>query len=131
MTTTLTVIQNITGSIEYQKNGFLFISQFLDSDKISSLERQIMTLFKADNFIELSNKMCSLNEKNQERLFEFNKVIGKNPIITSSCARLLEFIDYDPRELCAIHLGGGVLLGLPNDNRLTYTWHQESNYIPG
>lgn len=90
-----------------------------------------MTVFRVADFTALSDKICQLNKTNQERLFGFNKLIGKNPIVTSCCARLLELINYDPKKLCSIHLGGGILLGLPQDHRLTYTWHQECNYMPG
>ena len=131
VTTTLNKSRNITQSPDYQKNGFLLIQNFLNTVKINCLEEQIMTAFQVDNFSALSDKICHLNKTDQGRLFEFNKLIGKNPLVTSCGAQLLELINNDPKELCAIHLGGGILLGLPQDDRLTYSWHQECNYIPG
>lgn len=114
-------------------NGIYKDINFISTNDIIKLEDDILRLTNCKNNIEFSDLCVKLDKLNKDDLFNLNKFINRHHIVTSLQNNLissLEKNDLVHKDYFPLYLGGGFLFGLPNDNRLTYNWHQESNYMP-
>ena len=114
-------------------NGFYFDKNFISQKDISKLENDILTLTECKNSIDFSNLCVRLDKEDKNKLFELNKFINRHHIVTSLQNNLIN--SFNNHQISfegnfPLYLGGGFLFGLPKDDRLTYNWHQESNYMP-
>ena len=112
------------------KNGWYKHEKFITKVDLSQLEKDILLIANVKSKEELNDKIIKLDENNRKQLFELNKCMSSHYLIKSLHLNLISSLGCRD-ELVPIYLGGTILLGLPRDSRLTYSWHQESNYMPG
>lgn len=111
-------------------DGWVHLPSFIPDEKLEIVEKKVKVIFGVENFDSLSEKIIELNKSNQKKLYQYNLCINE---ITEIHGLLL-----DVDSLLAQHYSGFsgvgidryVLLGIPADKRLAYSWHQESSYIP-
>ena len=112
------------------KNGWYKHEKFIKKAGLRQIEKDILLTANVESKEELNEKIIELDENNRKDLFELNKCMSSHYLIKSLHLNLISSLGYR-MNLVPIYLGGRILLGLPCDSRLTYSWHQESNYMPG
>jgi ectoine hydroxylase-related dioxygenase (phytanoyl-CoA dioxygenase family) len=114
---------------DFQKNGWVNIKNKISKISIKKLEKE---------FNEISNRFCGynfeaaikkFNKENKDKLYELCTTVEKS---TSHIMLMNKFVNIlkkiTPKKNPSISLGQFVLPGPPNDKRLIYNFHQESNY---
>ncbi len=117
--------------LNFEDHGIIHQKEIIDKSILDGLENDILLVTNKRNLIELSDYIVELDRNDKKSLFELNKFISKHPVISLLAVKLMNDTKNLAPNTFPVYLGGSILLGLPNDKRLSYTWHQESNYMPG
>ena len=120
--------------MSYEENGFVIMRSALDKKLLQTLAKDLFNLFSSDgrecvaDCQEVEALMVKQNEAAPERLFEITQ---KASLLTSYQAvarELLGVLEIWWPDQQVTELTSGLLFGFPNNHRITYGWHQESNY---
>jgi hypothetical protein len=111
-------------------DGWVHIPSFVPKDKVLKIENKIKNIFGVGDFDELSRKIIELDRYDQTLLYQYNLSINKITEILSLGEKVDEFLALRHPKSSGVVLDHIVLLGLPSDERMAYSWHQESSYIP-
>ena len=117
--------------IFFENNGYCILKNAINKDKLLNLENDINSLFKKFSVGEetvhgISVRLDKENKKLLYKLFNMIKDMGSFLTISNDCFELSKEIL--PQGIIS-SAGQAVLLGLPDDERLVYDWHQESAYM--
>ena len=120
---------NLKIDSDLEKYGWVNIKNGISKISIKKLEKE---------FNEISNRFCGykfetaikkLNKENKDKLHELCNIVQK------SIPHIMMINKFDDilkkitkKKNLAINLGQFILPGPPNDKRLVYNFHQESNY---
>ena len=113
--------------------GYLFLKSFLPINEVELFENALTKLFldNCPDSKDIFDASVKLDSENKELLYQLYLIIPK----MREFSRLKEYYFKHLEQVFPnknyIDIGSGVLFGLPQDKRLTWTWHQESNYHPG
>jgi ectoine hydroxylase-related dioxygenase (phytanoyl-CoA dioxygenase family) len=115
----------------FEKNGYCILKDAINKNKLLDLESDINSLFKRfsvgeENIHELSVRLDKENKKLLYKLFSMIKDMSSFLTVSNDCFELSKQI-LPPGIISSA--GQAVLLGLPDDERLVYDWHQESAYM--
>jgi ectoine hydroxylase-related dioxygenase (phytanoyl-CoA dioxygenase family) len=111
-------------------DGWVYIPSFVPKDKVLKIENKIKNIFGVGGFDELSKKIIELDKCDQSLLYQYNLSINRITEILSLAEKIDELLTLRHPKSSGVVLDHYVLLGLPADQRLAYSWHQESSYIP-
>ena len=117
-------------SEKFAMDGWVHIPNFVSKNKLQKIERKIKNIFGVGTFDELSKKIIELDGCDQGLLHQYNLSINKITEILGLAEKVDELLAPRHSGSSGVVLSHYVLLGLPADQRLVYSWHQESSYIP-
>jgi hypothetical protein len=117
----------------YHENGYIFISDYLDKSGLLAFESEFVDCcevagIKGNGFSEICKK---LDANDKEKLYELHMTTMKLVSFYPSAIRARSLIDKITGGKPVLSISGGYLIGLPEDSRLVYDYHQESNYMTG
>lgn len=117
----------------FNENGYIFLKDYLNVNAINEFENEFVKLckplgIKKNTFDEIC---IHLNKTDKDLLYKIHSVASKLTYLSKigkDAQRLIRLIgDTNP----LINIGETFLLGLPDDKRLVYDYHQESNFMQG
>lgn len=111
-------------------DGWAHLPGFISKDKLQIIEKKIKTIFGVEDFDRLSKKIIELDKTNQKKLYQYNLSINNITEILGLLADVDSLLAPNYPDLSGVGLDHCILLGLPADERLAYSWHQESSYMP-
>jgi ectoine hydroxylase-related dioxygenase (phytanoyl-CoA dioxygenase family) len=117
----------------YHSAGFVFVEDFLSRPELDALEQSINEIFSQfARSGEARDDVCSrLDREDQEQLYHINQMIRMLPELHALESSLKAIVTaLFPTHDTALTLTTNILIGLPEDERLAYDWHQESSYLP-
>ena len=135
METTATVCKEMKVNLgsAFEKRGYDYLRSFVPLNEIKNFQDALELLF-LNNSADSKNiyeAAVNLDKNNKEALYKIYQIAPK----LREFSRLKEYFFKHLEEIFPgrnyVDLGSGVLFGLPQDQRLTWTWHQESTYHPG
>ncbi len=113
-----------------EMDGWVHIPSFISKAKLEKIENKIKIIFGVENFDGLSEKIIELDRSDQKELYQYNLCINNITEILSLLVDVDDMLAQHHPDSSGVVLDHYVLLGLPSDERLAYSWHQESSYIP-
>ena len=123
---------NIEIKKDYNQQGFVSIKNYIPKKTIREVKNDInkicKSLFANKNFISLVNY---LDKTNKKKLYLLHLMVQKIQSLKTLNLNLSKFnkIIYPNKNI--FYIADGLLLGLSKDKRLTYDFHQETNYMKG
>jgi len=119
----------------FNEFGFLSLKGIIPQEQIDVLIRDLIFLFEPYSGISenpIDSAIINLDRGDKEKLFSIHSSMYKLMSIKKlSCF----FTDYIQKTFCLdkpiLEISSGILLGIPNDKRLVYDFHQESSYMKG
>lgn len=117
----------------FSQKGYSFIKQFAPADLLRSFEDSIEKLFMENcpNVNDIFEATVFLNQYDKNKLYQLYLMIPKMREFSQIREHFFKHIEKVIPNKNYIDVGSGVLFGLPEDQRLTWNWHQECNYHPG
>jgi hypothetical protein len=115
---------------KFVMDGWVHLPNFVPKDKSLKIESKIKNIFGVETFDELSTKIIELDKCDPSMLYQYNLCINQITEISSLFVDLDKLVAQHHPDSSGVVVGRYVLLGIPADERLTYSWHQESSYIP-
>jgi len=123
---------------DFNKNGYVSIKSLFDKDDIKLIAKSIEDTLKyiCNNNLDYHINIIELNKSNKELLYKFNLIANglvTNLIVCKDINKVIDVLN-DFKPFIGGSNGasmGGIMLGLPNDKRLAYNFHQESSYMRG
>jgi ectoine hydroxylase-related dioxygenase (phytanoyl-CoA dioxygenase family) len=115
---------------KFKNDGWVDIPGFVPKLKLNQIEAKIQLIFRARSFDELSEKIIALDKCDKKMLNQYNLCINQITEISSLFVSVDQLIAQHHPDSSGIAVNHSILLGLPADERLTYSWHQESSYMP-
>lgn len=114
----------------YQEKGYFGVKGFVPKNLISDAEKFIQQLFSTvAQPGEIIDETCiRLNKENTHQLYMLYQTISRSIEIDQIRVHLKKALQEVFPEKMHIELGAGLLMGLPNDERISYDWHQEIHY---
>jgi|688.fasta_scaffold501654_2 ectoine hydroxylase-related dioxygenase (phytanoyl-CoA dioxygenase family) len=116
--------------IFYEKHGWVIIKRAINLKLIFKIKKDLNHISYALFEKSFEKSIEYLNKKNQRKLFEFHKLINK--LISSSFpnSKINEIFNIIlNNKKPNFNIGTTFMLGLVNDKRLIYNYHQESSYM--
>ena len=115
----------------FKSNGHCILKDAIDRNKLLHLENDIDCLFKKfsvgeETVHKISVRLDKENKKLLYKLFNMIKDMSSFLTLSNDCIELSKQLL--PSGIIS-SAGQAVLLGLPQDERLVYDWHQESAYM--
>lgn len=113
----------------YNKYGFVSIRNYIPKKDLLTIQKNMNSVFKKYFKKNFLNGVVHLDRSNKKKLFIFHRIVENLKSIKSLNLRLSNFqkILFPKKNIFLI--ADGLLLGLPKDKRLTYDFHQESNFM--
>lgn len=116
---------------QYTSDGLVLVEDVIPKQVITHLEQsidEILGQFAGPD--ETRDDLCiRLNDENQEKLYEINKLVEMTPALHRTEAHLEDIVtSLYPQFETTLTVQTNILIGLPDDERLSYGWHQESAY---
>lgn len=115
----------------YKDHGFKIIKNAINIKLINRLQEEIDFCFKSEikNFSNISDTIIELDKKNKSLLYEIVLNSSKLQIFNEISNEIQPYYkELAETDKPIIELSSGYLIGIPFSNRVTYDFHQESNY---
>ena len=110
----------------YEEHGFISIKNCIPLGALSLIKNDLDDLFGG------YDAACfKLATEDKPKLYELHKAANLLVSIRSLASLFGETVIALGNEKPVIEISSGILLGLPKDTRLTYDFHQESNFMKG
>ena len=118
--------------LEYRQNGALVVRNAIPRPLLDAVVETIGDIYRSEGFSgSLEEIICRLNAENQPLLYKLHLKTSLREIFKpiESCLEGLfrELLNTSYHEL--VGDSAGYLLGLPQDKRLVYDFHQECHYM--
>ena len=114
---------------DYNKQGFVSIKNYINKKDLIELKNNInkvcMTTYKKKDFLSL---IIHLDKTNKKKLYHLHLIISKINSFRLLNSNLSKFNKIIFPKKNIFYIDEGVMPGLPKDKRLTYDFHQETNY---
>ena len=119
-------------NLEYRQNGAVVVRNAIPQALIHSVVETIGDVYRSEGFSgSLEEIICRLNVENQPLLYQLHLKTSLREIFkpVEACLEGLfrELLNTSYHEL--VGNSSGYLLGLPQDKRLVYDFHQECHYM--
>ena len=119
-------------NLEYRQNGALVVRNAIPRPLLDAVLVTIRDVYRSEGFSgSLEEIICRLNAENQPLLYKLHLKTSLREIFKpiESCLEGLfrELLNTSYHEL--VGDSAGYLLGLPQDKRLVYDFHQECHYM--
>jgi hypothetical protein len=115
---------------KFKTDGWVHVPSFVSKEKLGKIESKIKIIFDVGSFDELSQKIIELDKSDQSLLYQYNLCVNEITEILSLFLDVDNLMGQLHPDSSGIAVGRYILLGLPGDERLAYSWHQESSYMP-
>ena len=117
---------------DYNKQGFVSIKNYINKKDLIEVKNDIdkfcKSFYKKKNFLSLLGHLEKTNKIKLHILHQQISLINSFRILNSNLSKFNKII-FPKRNI--LYISDGLLLGLSNDKRLTYEFHQETNYMKG
>lgn len=110
-------------------HGFVVKRQIIDKDILNRLSKELDECYSryVPNFVDIDSAIKTLDKDDKSLLYEISKSTGNLLTMKEISVNLRRYLE-SRRTL--FEVTNGYIIGLPNDNRITYDYHQESSYWP-
>jgi hypothetical protein len=121
--------------VEFERNGFVSIKKLLSPDFVNEIASSLRTLFSSYSHqpeLETDSAIIQLNKNDKKMLHQLHSAAQR----ISELRRIPDVLAPTVQAISGLkspvfELSGGFLLGMPEDSRLVYEFHQESNFMKG
>ena len=117
---------------DYNKQGFVSIKNYINKKDLIEIKNDInkvcKSFYKKKDFLSLLNHLDKTNKKKLHLLHVIITKINSLRILNSNLSKFNKII-FPKKNI--FYIDDGLLLGLSKDKRLTYEFHQETNYMKG
>lgn len=116
----------------YDENGFVEFREAINEKVLGELRQSMETLFSAHAMPgeDIHATCIRLDREDKDLLYKIYLLLPKTLAMDAIKRECLKYVSEQYPTGVYTDIGSGVLFGLPNDSRLTWTWHQECNYHP-
>jgi hypothetical protein len=117
--------------IDFKLNGFVSIKNLIDTNLLAKVREDLTKSFQLmlNNNLEFTDNLILLNTSDKPKLYQYHnatiKLMSHFNLVNDIYKALEVLNENKPIQLPYIYY----LLGLPNDKRLAYDFHQEGNYM--
>ena len=114
----------------YIERGIIAIKEAISRKALSRLQKDLISLSGEDNSYELDRKLIQMNSHSDySDLHNFQIAASKLISLSSIAADLYDYLCLISQCNNPLFLSGvGFVLGLPQNQRLAYDWHQDGTY---
>ena len=118
---------------DFDENGYDFLPNFFPEKSIDCFEKSLSKMFldNTPGAKDIFDASVKLDTDNKELLYNIYLSIPKSDFFSELRRYCFKHIESYYPGYNYMDVGSGVLFGLPQDKRLTWTWHQEGTYHPG
>ena len=113
----------------YDNHGWVSIKKQLDNKDLRLIQESLDVFFHKYTKFNFNKSVIYLNRKNKKKLYDLhmiaNKCLSLN-IFSKIFEKTSKILNGSRSPVLQVQTG--FMLGLPKDKRLTYDFHQESNY---
>ena len=121
--------------IFYEKNGYISIKNGIPANDINEIINDLTHIFSpfaTDHKYPIDSAIIALDKHDKPKLYELHLLASKLYSFTKIGSSLSTIVNAICGErVPQFNIGSGFLLGIPKDERLVYSYHQESNYMKG
>ncbi len=121
--------------IFYDSFGYVTIKNAIPMGLISQIQHDLEYIFRpfsTDENTPVDSAIIELNKNNTAKLYEIHTAASRLISFKAIGVHLNQFFQkITNNNSPALEIASGFLLGIPNDKRLVYDFHQESNYMVG
>lgn len=120
---------------EFARDGFVSIKKLLSPELLNEIASSLKILFSPYSdqpALETDFGIIYLNQNNKKLLYQLHSAaqrlsgLRRIPDVLAPTVQAISGF-----ESPVFELSGGFLLGIPEDSRLVYEFHQESNFMKG
>ena len=121
--------------IFYNSFGYVTIKDAIPMEIISEIQYELECIFKpfaVDDDNPVDSAIINLNKNDKTKLYEIHTCASKLNCFKAVGVHLNQILKkISNNEMPIMEIASGFLLSIPNDKRLVYDFHQESNYMKG
>lgn len=113
----------------YNENGWVLLKNIIRKRDLSNIQNDLNVFFNKNANKKFLDAIVHLNKTNKKKLHQFHIISRKIISVRELNLKLSTFqaILYPKKNI--FEIASGYLLNLPKDKRLTYDFHQESNFM--
>jgi len=122
----------------YNNYGYLSVKNLIPVKLLLEIQTELENIMSysprtsSSEYNKIDVAIMELDRKNQSKLHELHQAISRTVVFKSVNLYLSKIL----KEISGIHspifeIASTILLGIPQDTRLVYDFHQESNYMKG
>ena len=118
---------------QLEQDGYVILKDVVSMEGIESLRESLRRIFSAygKDGEDIFDTIIRLNKEDKPTLFRIYQFVSQT--FTSLDAIRQDILPIAKLVLpggIVIDLGSAIIFGIPNDDRLTWQWHQECTYDP-
>jgi hypothetical protein len=122
----------------YNNYGYLSVKNLIPVKLLLEIQTELENILclpphtNSNEYDKIDAAIIELDRNNQTKLYELHLAISRSVVFKSVNLHLSKIL----KEISGIYspifeIASTILLGIPQDNRLVYDFHQESNYMKG
>lgn len=112
----------------YKKNGWEDVKNCIPQKLLKNFRKDLDNIAKSNKYNNFNSLIVNLSKKNKNKLRDINILSNRLTSFLEICVYLKKFYKKYYKKSNVYLIDAQLLPGLPKDNRLTYDYHQESNY---
>lgn len=120
----------------YNEHGYLVLKNIISLDSLTQLQNDLNLFFTNETLSEqnilkdsIDSQIISLNGHNPKRLHEIQIAASRFASLHLIAGEIYQYISRITENNNPVFLNQvGLLLGIPNNLRLSYDWHQDGTY---
>ena len=112
----------------YKKNGWQDVKNCIPQKLLKNFRKDLNNIAKENKYNNFNSLIVNLSKKNKNKLRDINILSNRLTSFLEICVYLKKFYKKYYNQSNVYLIDAQLLPGLPKDKRLTYDYHQESNY---
>jgi len=112
----------------YKKNGWQNVRKCIPLKLLKNFRKDLDNIAKFNKNNNFNSPILNLSKRNKNKLSDINVLSNRLTSFLEICVYLKKFYKKYYNKSNVYLVDAQLLPGLPKDNRLTYDYHQESNY---
>lgn len=116
----------------YRDNGYVVLNNAMPLDILAAVRAMLMKLFRAHSMAEedIFQACLRINQEDPSLLYRIHLLTKQSIVMDEAkvfCSKMIrELTGESDKVLVDAH--SSVIFSIPNEDRLDWSWHQESNY---
>lgn len=119
----------------YERFGYVTIKYFIPDYLIVDIKKDLTNIFSpfsTDKMNPVDSAIIQLDKTNKPKLYELHTIASKALSIKATTVFLNSILkNISGKDAPMLEIGSGFFLSIPQDERLVYDFHQESNFMKG